>query len=200
MQKIIQIELILKFILVSLITSISFNVEAQKKGNVTNLNIPRFVSIKSNDVNLRVGPSMNYPIKIKYLQKNMPIEIIDEYDVWREVKDFHNQKGWIHKSLIKGDRFAIISTNENKKYNLLDHPNGKKIGLIKKNNIVELKKCLISWCLISHSNHKGWILKEDLWGVYKNETYKISYIQPLIEFQWKINLFIKKNLESFNKN
>ena len=97
------------YIFIILISILTFSLNAQNKGEVTGFNIPRFVSIKSDDSNLRVGPSMNYPILIKYIQKNMPLEIIDEYDVWRQVKDFHNQTGWIHKSLLKGDRYVIIS-------------------------------------------------------------------------------------------
>ena len=78
-----------------------------KKGPVTNLELPRFVSLKSDDVNLRVGPSMNYPIELKYTQNNLPIEVIDEYDVWRKVKDHENNIGWLHKSLIQGERFVL---------------------------------------------------------------------------------------------
>ena len=78
-------------------------------GLVTGLKIPRFVSLKSNDVNLRVGPSINYPIDIKYIQKNLPIEIIDEFDVWRKIKDHEKNIGWLHKSLIKGDRFVLTA-------------------------------------------------------------------------------------------
>ena len=61
------------------------------KAPVTNLEMPRFVSLKSNDVNLRVGPSVNYPIELKYTQNNLPVEIIDEFDVWRKIKDSENK-------------------------------------------------------------------------------------------------------------
>ena len=71
------------------------------------MQLPRFVSLKSDDVNLRVGPSMNYPIELKYTQNDLPIEVIDEYDVWRKVKDHENNIGWLHKSLIKGERFVL---------------------------------------------------------------------------------------------
>ena len=75
---------------------------------VTCYKIPRFVSLKSNEVNLRVGPSFNYPIIIKYIQKNLPVEIVDEYDVWRQIQDIDSNSGWIHKSLLKGNRNGII--------------------------------------------------------------------------------------------
>ena len=67
-----------------------------KKGPVTNLELPRFVSLKSDDVNLRVGPSMNYPIELKYTQNNLPIEVIDEFDVWRDISliNYHHSKSY----------------------------------------------------------------------------------------------------------
>ena len=68
---------------------ISFNLYA-KTGSVTGLEIPRFVSLKSNDVNLRVGPSTNYPIALKYISENLPVEIIDEFDVWRKAREKKN--------------------------------------------------------------------------------------------------------------
>ena len=89
-----------------------------KKGTVTNLELPRFVSLKSNDVNLRVGPSINYPIELKYIQINLPVEIIDEFDVWRKIKDQQDNQGWLHKSLIKGDRFVLTINNTKKIYKL----------------------------------------------------------------------------------
>jgi len=90
-----------------------------KTGSVTGLDIPRFVSLKSNDANIRVGPSVNYPIKLKYVFQNLPLEIIDEFDVWRKSRDHEGNIGWIHKSLIKGDRFILVNNNTNRDVNLL---------------------------------------------------------------------------------
>ena len=163
---------------------ISLNLHA-KKGSVTGFEIPRFVSLKSNETNLRVGPSINYPINLKYIKNNYPIEIIDEFDVWRKVRDHENNIGWIKKGLLKGDRFVLtgIDNNNIKIYN---YPRGKEIGMIKKNNILSLEKCLKNWCYISHQYIKGWISKKGVWGTYKEETYNIKFYQPLINQYWKI--------------
>ena len=96
----------MKIIILTLSLFVTLNLYAAK-GSVTGLDIPRFVSLKSNDANLRVGPSVNYPIKIKYVQKNLPVKIIDEFDVWRKIIDYENNIGWLHKSLLKGDRFVL---------------------------------------------------------------------------------------------
>ena len=108
---------------------------------VTGYKIPRFVSLKSNEVNLRVGPSFNYPIKIKYIQKNLPVEIVDEYDIWRQIHDIDGNVGWIHKSLLKGDRYGI-TFSKNKNNIIFNYLNGKTIGKIGKNNIVKINRCL----------------------------------------------------------
>ena len=109
---IIKINFILLFI-------ISFNSSlfAKNFGSVTGYKIPRFVSLKSNDSNLRVGPSENYPIKLKYIQENLPLEIIDEHQTWRQISDIEGNIGWVHNSLIKGDRYAIV-VNPNNKENI----------------------------------------------------------------------------------
>ena len=164
---------------------LNFNLFA-KTGVITGLDIPRFVSLKSNDANLRVGPSQNYPILIKYIQKNLPIEVIDEFDVWRKVKDYQNNIGWLHKSLIKGERFVLINTDGKNNKKIHNRPNGKIIGFIQKNNIVELNKCIFKWCYIVHFKLEGWVSKKDIWGVYDKELYNQSFLQPLINQYWKI--------------
>ncbi len=157
-----------------------------KKGTVTNLELPRFVSLKSNDVNLRVGPSINYPIELKYIKNNLPVEVIDEFDVWRKIKDHKDNIGWLHKSLIKGNRFILIINSKENNKNIYNRPNGKIIGLIGDNNILRLEKCLIGWCYISNNNIKGWLSKDSIYGVYKNEIYNLPIYQSVIDRYWKI--------------
>jgi SH3-like domain-containing protein len=89
--------ILMKIIFFILLFTVSFNLNA-KTGSVTGLDIPRFVSLKSNEVNLRVGPSTNYPIELTYITKNLPVEVIDEFDAWRKIKDHQKTIGWLHKS------------------------------------------------------------------------------------------------------
>ena len=157
-----------------------------KTGSITGLDIPRFVSLKSNDVNLRVGPSVNYPIELKYTQINLPVEIIDEFDVWRKIKDSENNIGWLHKSLIKGDRYVLTVNKKNSTKNIFNRPNGNQIGMVEKNNILNLESCLKNWCLVSHQKIRGWLSKEFIWGVYESEVYNQSLFQPIINQYWKV--------------
>ena len=164
---------------------ISFNLYG-KTGLVTGLEIPRFVSLKSNDVNIRVGPSINYPIELKYVTQNLPLEIIDEFDVWRKSRDQEGNIGWIHKSLIKGDRYIITGSKINAETDLFSRPRGQTVGLIKKNNIFKLESCNLNWCKISKGSVNGWVLKENIWGIYEGEIYNRKFYQPLINQYWKI--------------
>ena len=175
----------MKILITILFTILCLDIYA-KKGPVTNLELPRFVSLKSNDVNLRVGPSVNYPIELKYTQINLPVEIIDEFDVWRKIKDNENNIGWLHKSLIKGDRFVLTVDKKNVTKIIYSRPNGNQIGMVEKNNILSLESCLKNWCLVSHQKIRGWLSKEYIWGVYETEVYNQSLFQPIINQYWKV--------------
>lgn len=180
------LRLIFIYILLS-IYSFSF---ADSKGSITGFDIPRYVSLKSDDVNLRKGSSINYPILIKYNVKNLPVKILEEYNDWRQIEDFYGHKGWIHKSLLKGERYGIIDLNLDDYISIRRKPNGKTLGFIGKNNVVKINTCLVNWCNIVHDgNEKGWIEKIYLWGVFKDEQINTPIYQPIINQIWKINFF-----------
>ena len=160
-------------------------------GKETGLEIPRYVSLKSNDANIRVGPSINYPIEIKYIVKNYPLKVIEEYEDWRKVEDFKKNIGWIHKSLISGTRTGIVLSEDNKNIELLNTLDGNIIGEIGKGNIIYLEKCKIDWCFISSGNFKGWMDKKHIWGVKQNEIIKINLLQKFEDLYWKSINFIK---------
>ena len=161
-------------------------------GKETGLEIPRYVSLKSNEANIRVGPSKNYPIKIKYITKNYPLKVLEEYKEWRKIKDFKNNVGWIHKSLITGIRTGIILSKYDKNIKLLNTLNGIVIGEIGKGNIVYLEKCKIDWCLVSTENYKGWINKKYIWGVKEKEIIKITYLQRFEDLYWRSIIFLNR--------
>ena len=150
---------------------------ANSIGVETGLEVPRYVSLKSNDSNIRVGPSKNYPIAIKYKIDNFPIKIIEEYEDWRKIIDYEYNTGWIHKSLIKGDRSVIVISSNNKNIYIFNTIEGKKIGEVTEKTILNLHKCKLNWCFVSKNNSKGWIEKKYLWGVKSNEIFNINVFQ-----------------------
>ena len=125
-----------------------------------------FLSLKNNEVNLRLGPSFEYPIKLIYKKKYLPVIILDKFETWRYVKDFDNNSGWIHVSQLSKKKSAINIINSSiiyKKSTIYSKPIAKlEIG-----RLVLIKKCKIKWCKITSGNFTGWILKTSLWGQTK---------------------------------
>jgi len=154
-------------------------------GIETGLELPRYVSLKSNDANIRVGPSKNYPIEIKYIKKDYPLKVLEEYGDWRKVEDFKMNIGWIHKSLISGNRTGIVLSKNNKNIELLNTLGGNVVGEIGQGNIVYLKKCKIDWCYVAVKNFKGWMNKKYIWGVKEKEIIKINFLQRFEDLYWK---------------
>ena len=166
-------------------------------GQETGLEIPRYVSLKSNDANIRVGPSKNYPIEIKYIKNNYPLKVLEEYEDWRKVEDFQKNFGWIHKSLISGTRTGIVLSNDNRTIKLLNTLDGNVIGEIGKGNIVFLEKCKIDLCLVSSRNYKGWVDKKYIWGVKEKEIININFFQRFEDFYWKSVNYLNKIQKRF---
>ncbi len=182
-------------IILSLILTVFFSKICYAEiGKETGLKIPRYVSLKSNEANIRVGPSMNYPITVKYIQKSYPLKITEEYDDWRKIEDFMKNIGWIHKSLISGNRTGIVLPNNEDKIKIFNTIEGKMIGSIGKGNIIYINKCKIDWCSISLNKHKGWIYKKNIWGVEDTEIINVSNFQIIIDLYWKSLNYLQKTI------
>ena len=125
-----------------------------------------FLSLKNNEVNVRVGPSKEYPIKFIYKKKYLPLEVLDKSETWRKIKDFENNSGWIHISQLSKKKSAININNNSllyKKPTIFSKPIAKlEIG-----RLVLIKKCKEEWCKISSGGFSGWIFKGSLWGKFK---------------------------------
>ena len=132
------------------------------------LTVPRFVCLRSKKVNVHVGPGKEYPTDWTFIRQDMPVEIIAEFDTWRQIRDFQGTIGWVHKSLLSGKRTALIKKND---CNLREKPeeNAKIVAILKENVISKLKECKADWCRIDVNGHAGWIPKKDLWGIYDHE-------------------------------
>ena len=125
-----------------------------------------FLTLKNNEVNLRQGPSFEYPIKLVYKKKYLPVVIIDELENWRKIKDFENNSGWIHVSQLSKKKSAInIKKNSilYKKSTIFSKP----IAKLENGRLILIKKCRKNWCKIISEDYKGWILKNTLWGKIK---------------------------------
>lgn len=139
-------------------------VEAPKTGPVTNLPLPRFVSLKASEGNVRRGPSLTHRIDWVFKHRNMPLEVTGEFGHWRRVRDQDGAGGWIHYSLLSGARTVIIETDLTP---LRSQPNSDapmraraELGVI-----ARLEGCENDWCRVRVGRARGWIPSADLWGV-----------------------------------
>ena len=122
-----------------------------------------FLSLKKNKVNVRYGPSFNSPVKFIYKKINLPIKQIDKKENWRRIIDFKNNSGWIHWSQLKTIN-SVISLNE---MILFKKPSNfsKPLAKIQTGRVLILQKCIEGWCKIKSANFKGWIKKDNIWGL-----------------------------------
>ena len=122
-----------------------------------------FLSLKNNEVNLRQGPSFEYPIKLIYKKKYLPVKILDKSETWRKIRDFENNSGWIHISQLSKKKSAINRKNNSllyKKPTIYSKP----IAKLEVGRLVLIKKCKEKWCKITSGGYEGWIFKNVLWG------------------------------------
>ena len=125
-----------------------------------------FLSLKNNEVNVRVGPSKEYPIKFIYKKKYLPLEVLDKSETWRKIKDFENNSGWIHISQLSKKKSAINIKNNSvlyKKSTIYSKP----IARLEVGRLVLIKKCKEKWCKITSGSFKGWVFESSLWGKLK---------------------------------
>ena len=126
-----------------------------------------YMSLKNKKVNVRYGPGLDYPIKFVFNKKNYPVEIIDQKENFRKILDFKKNSGWIHRSqLKKSSSFITLDTvilfSNSTKFS-------RPIAKIESGRLLNKKKCNLNWCRVETGEYKGWVLKENLWGLNKNE-------------------------------
>ena len=122
-----------------------------------------FLSLKNNEVNLRQGPSFEYPIKLTYKKKYLPVIVFDKSESWRNIKDFENNSGWIHVSQLSRKKSGINIKNNSiiyKKPSIYSRP----VAKLELGRLVLVKKCKKKWCKVSSDKYTGWIFKDYLWG------------------------------------
>lgn len=141
------------------------------------LPLPRFVSLKSGRVNARIGPGVNYPISWLYLKPGLPMEILQEYDNWRKVRDSDGAEGWINQSLLSGKRMGIAAPWQKGKdamINLLGDPekDARTVAMIEPGVIGKINQCNGVWCEMSFAGNTGWVSQSLIWGAYPGENIK----------------------------
>ncbi len=141
---------------------------AQERGPVTNLPLPRYVSMKTDKANIRRGPGMTQRIDWVFKHKYLPLEITAEYGNWRRVRDRDGVGGWVHYSLLSGVRTAIIE-RDMLGLQARPDPQSRVVARLELGVIARLEECRGDWCKLSTGGYSGWVPIKDLWGVQKGE-------------------------------
>lgn len=145
------------------------------------LNVLRYVSLKSDRVFLRRGPGTEYPIAWVFQRAGLPVEVLREFEVWRQVRDASGTVGWVHSSLLSGRRTALIIPWEVKEGQGQaplatlrddDHERARAVAQVEAGALVSIISCARRWCRVSIGDHRGYIEQAKLWGTYPNETIK----------------------------
>ncbi|MFT7594016.1 MAG: SH3-like domain-containing protein [Paracoccaceae bacterium] len=144
-------------------------VQAQeKRGPVTNLPMPRYVSMKSSEGNVRRGPSLTHRIDWVFKRRDMPLQITAEHGHWRRVQDRDGAGGWVHYALLSGVRTVLIEQDMMPVYNRPDIQSpvtaAFELGVV-----ARLGECEGQWCRITAGGYRGWARKDRLWGVSPEE-------------------------------
>ena len=145
---------------------------AHAAGSASGLPLPRYVSLKSDQVNVRAGPTKDNDVAWVYTRSGLPVEITAEFENWRRVRDSEGAEGWVYHSLLSGRRTAVV-TMKNKEdlapiYDRASRDSAVAAKL-QAGVVAQVKKCTTGWCRVIGAGFDGWIEQQRLWGVYVDE-------------------------------
>jgi SH3-like domain-containing protein len=135
--------------------------------------IPRFLTLKSNKVNVRKGPSSDHEVAWVFQRKGMPVEVTAEFENWRKIRDSEGQEGWILQQMLSGRRFALAPDwNKHKAVALHDSEQGASttVATLMPGAIAQIKSCTGDWCYVTTDAYEGYAIQAELWGVYPGEV------------------------------
>lgn len=152
-------------------------------GKSSGLKLPRFVSTHSKPINIRVGPGKKYDIAWVFVKSGVPIEVINEFDTWRKIRDSKGAEGWVHQTLLSNKRTGLIDVSSEEQVFLYAKPMEKSDVLAKIGTAYPLviKQCDGNWCeiTIQYENDRkkqvslnGYVRQSTIWGAYEQEKFE----------------------------
>jgi SH3-like domain-containing protein len=147
---------------------------AAKDGAVSasGLPVPRYVSLKSDHVNVRAGPTKDNDVAWVYTRSGLPVEITAEFENWRRVRDSEGAEGWVYHSLLSGRRTAVVTMkSKDDLASIYDSPDPTSAvaARLQAGVVAQVRHCAAGWCRVSGNGFDGWIEQQRLWGVYADE-------------------------------
>lgn len=145
--------------------------ELVELGPVTNLPLPRFVSIRAGEANARRGPGLDYRVDWAFVQRGLPVEVTAEHGQWRRVRDADGLGGWVHQSLLSGARTVLVQGAETVPLRARPEAGATLRALVEPGALARLEACDGQWCRIDADGYDGWVAREALWGVRPGEDF-----------------------------
>ena len=133
------------------------------------LKVPRFVSLHSDKVNLRTGPGRQYPIEWVLVKKDMPVEVIQQFEHWRRVKEWDGTVGWVQEHMVDGRRYVIVARGGVRPMFQGPDPATAEVARAEPGVLARLLECSAAMCRVEANDTAGWMRRGDLWGVYPDE-------------------------------
>lgn len=137
-------------------------------GRGTGLPVPRFVSLGAERVNVRFGPGRQYPINWVFSRQGLPLEIIDEFDTWRKIRDHEGEEGWVHSSLLSSRRTVMVFEIV-REVRRTPEPESRIVLRAEPGVIGLLFDCEVDWCRIEIDGRRGWLRRDEFWGARPDE-------------------------------
>ncbi|MFT6773711.1 MAG: SH3-like domain-containing protein [Paracoccaceae bacterium] len=140
-------------------------------GKVTDLPLPRYVSLKTDEANVRRGPATEHRVDWQFVRRGMPMRVVAEYGPWRRVQDMDDVVGWVHSALLSSTRTVVVTVSPDMLLHDAPDPDARATARIEQGVILRLLACAKDWCRLEKDGHRGWAPKADLWGVDDDEVF-----------------------------
>jgi SH3-like domain-containing protein len=154
-----------------LLLLLAFGPPPAEAANESGLPLPRFVSLRAGEVNLRTGPGTRYPIEWVLTKRAMPVEVVQEFDTWRKIRDHQGSVGWVQSSFLAGRRTLLI-TGTTRKLRAERTDAAPAVAMVEPGLVGRLLECKDAWCRAEIGGYKGWLRKSEFWGAYPDEVVK----------------------------
>lgn len=159
-------------ILAGLVVALAATAAPREPAAEGTLKLPRFVSLRANEINARTGPGQQYPIKWVYRRPGLPVEVVKEFDNWRLVRDHEGGQAWVVVGALSPRR-AVIVTGALRTLRARPAPDAASVAQAEPGVLGRLMECNAeNWCRIEISGIRGWARRNEFWGTYKNEIVK----------------------------
>jgi SH3-like domain-containing protein len=160
------------FVLLALLSTVAASsAAAPAEQTASGLPLPRFVSLRADEVNMRTGPGVRYPIEWVFARKGLPVQITAEFEAWRRIRDSAGTTGWVHRSMLSGKRTVATNGDADRLYREA-RASAPVAAYVEAGIIADLLGCEDEWCHVAVASHgvDGWIERRGLWGVLPDEA------------------------------